>query len=224
MPFPSNIPTTAYEGIPLYIWIASIVIHLMGTIIIKKKANASKELISLNKLLNSYTIFLLLLGINRVFFLAAYLSPEHSIDFYNLFLSFGYICAAFSVTPLIYTLEKYMIQKTKFIFSGISLLIVVLSIISAFLPDSLEEIRGTIQLMSLAPALIWFMLYIWIIKNSTGAPQKKAIFTVVAVFILLIGFFLDSEMILTLGTLPVIVAPLIYMIGVMLVIYIIKKE
>jgi hypothetical protein len=212
MPYPEGIPEETYSGINLYIWLAAIVIHFISAVVVSRRASETKEVQSLRALLFSYAWFVLVLGINRIFFVWAYLSPVEA--HYSLLLGIGYICASIAFAPCIMILEKYFVKKTKKIFSFFSLVIVGFSVVSVFLPDTLLTIRTTIQLMSIGVSIIWFMIYFWIIKSTTEAPRKKAINLVLSLLLAVSAFTLDSEFMISTGLIPLIVAPILYLIGI----------
>jgi formate-dependent nitrite reductase membrane component NrfD len=99
-----------------------------------------------------------------------------------------------------------------------------MSIITFFLPSNLIAIRDTMQLMGLGTGLIWFVLYFWMVKQTTGSPRNKALLTILSVIIALMGFFFDSERVLQMHVFPVILPPILYIVGSLLLGYVLFRN
>lgn len=214
MPFPKDIPVEVYSGLNLYLWLGAVVLQFACSFLIFLRAKSTKDVQILRSLLNGYTIFALSMGINRIFFLWAYLTP--SWENYYLFLGIGYVFATGALVPVIFVLEKYFTKKSHFIFTVLTGILVIFSLISIFLPDDLLQIRSLLQILGFGTSLIWFFLYFYIIKITTGQPRKKAIIIVIAVVLAALGFTIDSEMVISMQIVPFYVAPLLYIIGVVI--------
>lgn len=222
MPVPESIPTDTYAGINLDLWIISIILHYICAVLLIMKARSTREVISLRRLLFSYAWFVISLGLNRIFFTWAYLAPTP--EEYSLYLGLGYLFATLALLPVYIVLEKYYVTTTKNIFTVVAVILTALSLISVFLPENLYAVRTTLQLMGMGASVLWFFLYIWIIKQTTGAPRQKAIKLLLSVFIAILGFTLDSEMILVLQIIPPYVAPIVYSFGFCLMTYVLIRD
>jgi hypothetical protein len=214
-----------YTGWNLYLWYSAIVVQLIISILLFVRSKKLKEMESVYRLVQAYGFFFLAMAINRFFFLWAYIPilgyfPPN----YSLYLGIGYIFCSAALVPVIFVIEKFIVKKTKYIFTVLCTLLVIMAIITIFLPDNLVEIRNTMQLMGLGTSLIWFILYFWMIKNTFGDPRKKAINTVLGVIIALLGFTLDSERFLQMNIIPVVIPPILYIIGSIILTWVLCKK
>ena len=214
MPFPAEIPVDVYSGINLNLWFVAVVLQFVCSGLIFIRAKSTKDVQILRSLLHGYGVFALSMGINRIFFLWAYLTP--SWENYYLFLGIGYVFATGALVPVIFVLEKYFTKKTHFIFTVLTGILVIFSLISIFLPDELLSIRSLLQILGFGTSLIWFFLYFYIIRITTGQPRKKAIIIVFAVVLAAIGFTIDSEMVISMQIIPYYIAPILYIVGVLI--------
>lgn len=208
-----------YTGWNLWLWYSAIVIQLLISVLLFLKGRKITDIESLRWLIFSYAFFFLAMSVNRFFFIFSYIT-----EYYNLGLSIGYVACTVALIPVILTLEKFIMPKTHFFFTILCFIMVALSIFPFFLPDNLVDIRNTLQLIGLGTSVIWFFLYFWMVKITTGAPRQKAIMTIVALVIALAGFFFDSERVLAMKIFPVIVAPILYIAGVILMGYLFLKK
>jgi FtsH-binding integral membrane protein len=210
---PDTLPADYMGPIDTPLWILTIsLMYLVGFIIFKR--SRSEDLIQSQKsLFRAYAEFLWIMGITRILFVLAYLVN----GFYKTGLTWGYFFGALSLIDLIRVLEKYITPKTKFFFTGFSIVITVITLISVFLPDTSETIRLVQQMGMPVIALLFIALFGVLIKKSTGKIKKKAIQLLVAIFIIVLGIILDSEnLVLEKNILPVYIAPLVFSTGVLL--------
>ncbi len=211
---PSDLPQDYMAGLDLYLWILSVVIMGIGLFLFQKHAKDKQILESTKKMYESFAVFCVLMTINKIVFILAYLSP-----FYHEFLAIGYISAALSLVYMLFVMEKYIVQKTRYLFTGFSILIAIFMSTVLFLPEELENIRNIGILMGfVAPLLILIVWFIAAIR-SVGTPRKKAIFTTLGFVLSYIGYFLDSETIIRQKIIDDAVAPALFCIGLLFILY-----
>lgn len=204
-----DIPGLYKPGLALSLWWTSIGICMIIALLLIIKARKLTEMPSVHLLTLSYAYFFFAFGINRLFFIISYTTP-----YYNEGLGIGYAFASSALIPVLYTIEKYIVKKTKFIFSILSIGIMLLCLLVMVFPDRLLTIRYTAQSLALLPGGVWFLLYFYMIKMSTGSPRNKAILSVFSILILVFGYFLDSEFVYGLRLdFTVSLAPILYILG-----------
>jgi hypothetical protein len=211
---PSDIPTDYMDGLDLYLWIFSIIIMAIGLFLFLKHAKDKEILESAKKLYESFAIFCVFMSINKIVFILAYLTA-----YYAEFLAIGYISAALSLVYMLYVMEKYIVQKTRFLFTIFSIIIAVFMSSVLFLPEELENIRNIGIFMGFtAPLLI---LLVWCIAaiRSGGLLRKKAIYTAFGFILSYIGYFLDSESVIRQRIIDDAVAPALFSAGLLMVFY-----
>jgi hypothetical protein len=219
IPIPLSDISGLYRGFHLILWWIAVAVQLGMGILIALKGRSIRDVASLRSLTFGFAFFAFALAGCRIFFIIAYITP-----YYESSLSIGYVFAVVSLIPVIAVIEKYIVKQTKFVFSIISCILAVISIIGLFFQDRLLLFRTILQIASLLPGGLWFVLYIWLITLSTGEPRKKAIITVIGVFIALMGFLFDAEWVLALRIFPLWISPLLYICGSILVTYIMTKK
>jgi hypothetical protein len=210
----SDLPAEYLNTVDLYLWIAAIVVQFFAFMIFIKRGFKVVDLGTLRGLLLSYGLFFLFMGINRIFFILAY-----KTNFYSESLGIGYVFASSGAVPVIYILEKYMVRKTKMMFTILTIITTAVCISPLVFPERLIELRELAQILALFSSLIWFILYFYIAKVTAGAPRKKALITILGMTLSAVGFTLDSERVLIMRLIPVWVAPILYIVGIMLLIY-----
>jgi hypothetical protein len=216
-----DIPGLYKPGIPLTLWWISIGLCAVIAILLILKSRTLKDTPSVHLLTISYAYFFFAFGMNRLFFIISYITP-----YYNEGLGIGYAFASSSLIPVLYTIEKYIVKKTKFVFSIISIGIMLLCLLVIVFPEQLLTIRYTAQSLALLPGGVWFLLYLYMVKLSTGAPRMNAILSVLSVGIAVFGYFLDSEFIYGLRLdFTVYLAPILYIIGLVALAFVqLKKD
>jgi hypothetical protein len=149
------------------------------------------------------------MGGTRILFIIGFYIPD-SYDFYTLL---GYISGTSALIFWIYVLEKYLVKKTKKIFTLITLVSFSFSILALFnIIDRSIALNLQYILLPFAIAVI-LILYLYLIKKTTGTVRKKAVGILIGLALVLIGQVMDGETFISaLPTFPLLVAPII-MIG-----------
>ena len=195
------------------LWILTIsLMYFVGFLIFRR--SRSEELIQSQKsLFRAYAKFLWVMGITRILFVLAYLVD----GFYKTGLTWGYFFGVLSLIDLIRVLEKYITPQTRFFFTGFSIVITLVTLVSVFLPETSETIRLIQQYGMPVIALLFFGLFGVLFKRSTGKIKKKAIQLLLAMIVIIVGIVLDSEnLVLEKNLLPVYIAPIVFSTGVLL--------
>lgn len=208
-----------YTGLNLAAWWAAAGIMLIISILLHQKAKRYSQTPTLAKVLNAYSIFFFLLMVNRVFFILSYITAV-----YNLSLSLGYFTVALGFFAVVYVIEKEIVKQTRFIFSIITMIIVILAFISIWLPDNLATIRDTLQLAAMGPGAFIFILYFFMVKMSTGDPRRKALIQIFGLALAFIGYALDSDAAYRTGMLPIMLAPCLHIVGLIIIGWVLLRE
>ena len=78
------------EGIELYLWFGAIGLYFLGAILFLRKANTELRSREISYIIYiAYGVFLVGMGMTRVFFLISFFNP----DLYDFFTILGYISA-----------------------------------------------------------------------------------------------------------------------------------
>jgi hypothetical protein len=214
-----------YEGINLILWWISAIISLIFSLLVLQLAKQNKETESVHALYNAYSFFFFALSLNRIFYILCY-----TTSYYDFFLGMGYFWVAVGFFVIILVVEKHIIDKLMKIPTILSGLIVLMTILGILFPQALETIRDLSQTLALAPGGFWFFLYLLIIKQTTGAPRRKAQLLLLGMIIAVAGYIMDSTMIYTYFTnnplpfIPLYVVPNIHTIGVIFAGYIMIRK
>ncbi len=200
-----------YTGLSFILWFISIEVFFLGFFLFVKET-LKMNLISQKMANYGYGVFLGLMGITRILFIIAVYFP----DFYDLYTILGYISGNIGLIFWLYIVENYLIRKTKSIFTIVSIIPTSFSFLALFgLVE--REIALSIQFLLLPLAiLVILILYIYLIKKTSGTVRKKFIGILTGLFLIMVGQVLDGETFITaFPDFPLIVAPIIMILGVL---------
>lgn len=204
-----------YEDISLILWIVSSILMYIGFILYTKKATEI-EMKSQKMMFYAHGTFALCMGTVRIFFIIAF----HNYDYYDFYTTLGYVIGIVGLIFWLYTLETYLIKKTKKIFTFISIIILGISLLSLF-GAATRELALTLiwVLLPLATGLIIF-LYIYLIFKTTGIVRKKVIWLLIGLAFIFIGHSMDSDAFVSIAPwFPLFIPPIILMVGSVLYIW-----
>ncbi len=202
-----------YRGFNLALWIFAIGIMYGVGIVFWIRANKPNVIPSQTWLLKSFTLLFFFQGITRISFVLSYFIEPY----YNFLLALGYAFAAISLLPLIITIEKWSTPQTHKIFTFMAIVVSILGFYFIFDPSQ-SDLSRTIQEIAMPVMIVLFLiLYLWMIKNSTGAVRKKAILALLGAIVFIAGILLDSEGLIK--TIQVIFhfAPIVFTLGVVII-------
>jgi len=172
-------------------------------------------------------------GITRIFFFLESMFPRQTFPS-ELFTVLGYCVGYVSAIFLFFVLEKHLI-KTKFIFTSISIITFTISlsfaiyiITVAFLSPALlgllifspyppHRIFSYLTLPLLI--LVIIILYLWIGGRSSDEVRVRALGAAGSITIIFLGMIIDSSAIKNFGIIPLVVAPIMIIIGSILFVY-----
>ncbi|HMF30914.1 MAG TPA: hypothetical protein VKK79_05850 [Candidatus Lokiarchaeia archaeon] len=204
------------RGINLFLWVGAITIMYITGIVFFVRA-AKKDLPPSQVWLNrSFGLLFFLMGVTRIVFILGYIIEAY----YNFLLALGYAVASLSLLPIVATFEKWATPQTKRFFTIVAIIICVIAFYFVFTPAQ-SALSRTIQDIGMPVVAAEFaILYIWIIKNSTGNVRKKAISTFLGALVFVVGILLDSESIIEewilISPFLIDIAPIVFAIGVII--------
>ncbi|MFX0098979.1 MAG: hypothetical protein ACFFCS_05315 [Candidatus Hodarchaeota archaeon] len=214
------------------LFVAFIIILLAGSLFIITKAS-KVEMQTTRRILQGYALFGICFALTRVFFLLSTFELRRVAPIEDTFLNNIWIVNAYTVTmaSIIFVfrvVEHYILtQKPVFtMFAVASFSVDVLALILTILQINI----GTLPPKDLA---LWIqtivgpvlgiaicVLYIRVIKNSTGHIKSQAIKTLIGIILILGGILLDTSLITfpeAIAWIRSLVTPIIFIIGVLLV-------
>lgn len=151
---------------------------LIGLYALLASKNPEKRLGS--NYLIGIAIFMIFFGVGRlIYMIHDYFAPD------ELDLLLWKIATAIVFSGLIffiYTIETFVYPKTKRVFSILGVIILVIVIVA-----ELQIARYFIYVGNLLLIIVPFLIYLIIIKNSTGVVRKRAIIIIVGMLIFGIG-------------------------------------
>ena len=120
----------------------------------------------------------------------------------------------------LYIVENYLIKKTKRIFTIISTVSFIISIIALLGPVS-REFALNIQYILLPFSLgAIAILYFYIIAKTTGDLRNKAIWILIGLVLIALAQILDSEAFITaFPSFPLEITPIIMIIGIFIFLF-----
>ncbi|MHA1275406.1 MAG: hypothetical protein ACTSQP_10710 [Promethearchaeota archaeon] len=222
MPSEHYNPSTFHGAMNFYIFIIYAAVLIIFGIIFLNKVK-SQEIEGAKRIKLSFGLFGIFYGICRIFFILMFQDFTNPDQNYNLIANIAYSFGMVGFTALIWALEKVKYQKNYFFM--ISLIITIITISGVFLNLlKIAEIRESILIIiylgtPLAGFFI-FILYIQLIRLSSGLVRKKAIYSLLGFIIMVIGITMDSQFFLAIESIPLWfkmdVVPIICIIGYLL--------
>jgi hypothetical protein len=213
---PSVFPEIYYKGIDFWLWLIAISIGILGSIMfylrMKKQDTAIQKTISLG-----IANILLFFSMMRILYILAVRLPGHNYDF---FTGLGYATGLLGLTGFVFSAERYLLHKTKFLLTIIGLVGVIAGFLAAFgvlSRDYVVNITGIV-----AAIIIGFILLIsiWLIVHIPGDLRKRMFIVVVGIILIYLADVLDSQRMYTLiiGW-PIFIAPLCMIVGIILLVW-----
>jgi hypothetical protein len=205
------------EGIELYLWFGAIGLFFLGAVLFLRKAMKELRSREISYIVYiAYGIFLIGMGLTRVFFLIAFFIP----DLYDFYTILGYISAISGLVFWLYVVETRLVKKTKKILTITSLIIFGISILALLgLADRYLALEIQYILMPVALGAI-FILYLYLITKSTGTVRTKVVWILIGIIMVMFASVLDGEAFVTANpNFPFFIAPTIMSAGVFIFIY-----
>jgi hypothetical protein len=189
----------------------------VSSILFFRKAKRTDVPMAKNILI-SYGFFSIFYGLTRIFFnLAIMINYGNDYDFW---ISLGYAPGVVGFAMIITALEKIKYEKRIFAIIGWTLAVITIggTFLTIFGQEELRETFLTIIWIGTPlAAVIIFILYYILIKNTVGTVRKKSIYSFLGMILLVVGIALDSEFFLKAGAVPLVLkiygAPVIATIG-----------
>ncbi|GAB4312788.1 MAG: hypothetical protein Kow0069_13640 [Promethearchaeota archaeon] len=209
---PEGTPAEYLRGVDLPIWMAAITLHYVFAFVFASRSRKA-DLASQKWLYRAFAAFMATYGVTRVLFAVAVYDPDN----YDAWVNLGYVFGIAAFVPIIVVVERFLIPQTKFAFSALGVVLSVVSVLG--LAASLER-EFILQVTQVAAPVLFgvvFLLYVVLVKQSTGIIRKKSARTLVGMLFLGLGIVLDGEAVLTLGVVPLWIAPVVYLLGVVLI-------
>ncbi|MHA1821755.1 MAG: hypothetical protein ACTSU2_10710 [Promethearchaeota archaeon] len=207
------------RGYNLILWaIAILTMYIAGLIFYLRSKKV--DVVSAKWFYKSFALFFWIMGITRILFIFAY----HLEAYYHAFLAYGYAFGALSLLPIVFILEKWMIHWSHRFFTIVGIVLVILGFYFAIFNFNASELSRTIQEVGMPILFLSFLiLYLWLIKISTGSVRKKAVFTLIGIIITVLGIVFDGEsfmeaLIGPLQWVVLIIPPIIFTLGIIMMI------
>jgi hypothetical protein len=198
------------EDVSFLLWHVFFIIVVIGITFLFIQSRSGEK----NKFLLGATIFLILYGICRVFFFLDDFSPLGSI-YWLLGAEFGII----SLTFLIFIIERFVFQKSKYAFTISGSIGIILY--SIFMVQQSIETIALLQMIFLPLiAVIIPLIYLYIALKSAGEPRKKALIIFFGIILLMMGnIFHFTEFKTSLELFYYILTPISFIGGTSLLLY-----
>lgn len=211
---PPGTPPEYMHSWHLALWVIGASILFVACVLFLKRSNQEGLIESQKQLFRSYASFAAFMGICRVFFMMAY---NDLFDAYGLLLHFGFFFGQLSLIPAIWVFEKYLVMKTKKIFTILAITLALISVFGIFIPD--QTIIDLLSQRFGAPvlAVVYFYLYIYIAKKTTGIMRQNSILMIVGFSVLCLGIILDSIELVKNSAIPLWISPVLFSIGALII-------
>ncbi|MFX0101165.1 MAG: hypothetical protein ACFFCS_16440 [Candidatus Hodarchaeota archaeon] len=126
---------------------------------------------------------------------------------YKIFIKSGYIGGIAGYTILIFAAEK-IIQKTKYIFSVLNGLLVAIIVVFPF-----DIAKISCYVAVLIDVIISFVVLFLFARKSRIKFQAVSMFLVAGFLVAIAGHIIDSTVVKEIGQIPLIIAPILFILG-----------
>jgi xanthosine utilization system XapX-like protein len=197
------------EGLDLYLWIVFIFLSLLSSLIFLKGMTQTKY-IAQKQTFFCFFMYNFCLGVlTRAFYIIAVYIPEY----YDTFTSIGYFTTSLGVFSAVFILEKYYIHSYR-IFTIISFTIVIFGFILmvGIIPRTVEIV--TIAQIFVIPCIFSLVgIFIFLISKTSHEIRKKTIALALGTILLYAGYMVDSETVFSSFSIPLILPPILALLG-----------
>ena len=202
--------------ISFHLWVTVIAALFLFGINFFIQATRIKDLPSQRTLLFGYGIFMIFIGIGRIFVLIAYdpVTPHSMFDQLDVVQT---IFSQLSVIPAIWALEKYILPQTKHIFTDLAVAVAAWGALPIILNNTNNDTIMIGKVIGVIPLFAVFaILFIFLIKRTSGSIRRQAIQIFLGLAITAIGMLFDNNKMIITGFPPLWVSPTIYLAGVII--------
>lgn len=219
MPAEHYRPINIHGILNLFLFIVfTAILFIFGIIFLMK--SRKQEIESAKRIKLAFGLFGILYGTCRIFFILMFQDFTNPNQNYNLFANIAYSFGMAGFTSIIWALEKVKYKKNYFFLIAATITLITFAGVFLIL-TGIAEIRLLVLIIIMIGTPIAgffiFLLYIQLIRLSTGAVKKKAIYSLIGFFIMVVGISMDGQFFLAIDTVPLWfkmdVVPIICIVG-----------
>ncbi len=197
-------PINIHGTINLYLFIAFAAILIALGILFVYKAK-KQELEASKRIKLAFGLFGIFFGVCRVFFILMFQAFTNPDVNYNLLANIAYSFGMIGFTCLIWALEKAKYETRYFFLIGLAITIltmvgILLNILNVLVIR--EFILIVIMLGTPIAGFFIVILYIQLIRMSTGTIRKRSIYSLAGFLIMVVGITMDGQFFLAIDTVP----------------------
>ena len=198
-----------FQELSLILWLISAGLLFLAFLLFLLKSN-KLEMKSQKMIYLGYGLFGLFFGITRILFIIAFYIPDQ----YDFYTTFGYMTGIIGILCWLYMLETYLVTNTKKIFMIITSIAFVIALIALIGQASRDLALIMIYVLLPFAIIAIFMLYLYLIIKTTGTVRTRAIWLLIGLIILAIGYMMDSELFVgNFPGVPLEIAPSLMILG-----------
>jgi hypothetical protein len=197
-------------------WLIVIVyLVILGIIFLRRMSQADKELKSVRILYRSIAMIFYFYILNRVFFMLSDFERDlyNTTPFHYQLVNIGYIFTELAFLNMLYYGEKFVIKKTRFLLTYITIFTISIQTILVFNPELFGIVRTLSYTLSYALLGLVGILFIRLTAQSTGTLRRNFLLTLLGLAVIAASGILESDAILSTGNIPPWLTPLLFAIG-----------
>ena len=192
--------------------IVMIYIGILGTIFLRRMRKADTELVSQKLLYRSMGLVFYCYVMVRVFFLISDFERDanNTTPLHYQFVAIGYIFTSLAFLNLLYFGEKFIIRKSKFILTYITISVLIIESVLVFIPEMFIVVRLLSYGLSYALLGLVFILFLRMTIKSTGSLRRNFLFTLLGLSIIATSGILEIDALLSTGDILPWISPLLF--------------
>ena len=153
----------------------------------------------------SFGLFGIFYGICRIFFILMFQDFTNPDENYDLFANIAYSFGMMSFLCIIWSLEKAKYKTKYFFLIGLAITIITFAGV-VFNLLGIAEIRERILIIitlgTPIAGFFIFILYVQLIRLSSGIVKRKALYSLIGFLIMVAGITMDGQFFLAIETIP----------------------
>ncbi len=197
-------PINVHGAINLYSFLAFAAILIALGILFALKAK-KQELEAARRIKLAFGMFGIFYGVCRIFFALAFQEFTNPDANYNLFVNIAYSFGMIGFISLIWGLEKAKYETRYFFMIGLAITILTIAGVILNLLNILVIREFVLIVIYIGTPIAGFfivILYIQLIRMSTGTIRKKSIYSLVGFLVMVVGITMDSQFFLAIEAVP----------------------
>ncbi|MHA1731322.1 MAG: hypothetical protein ACTSU5_05230 [Promethearchaeota archaeon] len=199
------------RGLDLYFWFACIAVLFGGAVAFIWKGTRAETPVQ-KKIYAGYGLFAACYGVTRIMYTLGVLIP----DYYDEYTIAGYVFGLAALAFIINVVERYLLKdvlNTRQAFTTISASMLAISVLGLFGVIARYAFLYFLYAVIIADVVILCVLFGFLVAKTTGELRRKTVLSFLGIVVVFLGNFTDSELFLSTFRIPLVIPPILHIVG-----------